>query len=416
MRRDAQQEFSRYLRDIVGPHFLRSKHLQVILRNWEVIRELVADPDLTHITIPPPSYVEIHPDDHCQNDCVYCRGGPREIPTQQTRISTDHILRIIADAHERNPLAFVRLSGTIGEPLLHPGIVRVFDALNDPQMRWGLTTNGLSFPSSAMEALMRAEWIQISLDAGSNDTYIALKKSPSFRPPPNEPLPFDQVLTNVHRLVALRNAKGSKVGIFVSFLVQTANYEELPSLSRELKRIGIDGLQIKVQHFDANRRMPTATIDDFFLRVLPVTQRDQVPGYSIMVLQTRDEAHHKNSGLIQLNAGSQRASVPSHTCYTGLLGNLAVGRGKLWPCCQYFGRTLGAIGDITSDGLENWNTPAHHAVFRQDAIARCDDCSPSDQLLNAFVDLIVETGRDENDFLCWAEQELLKAAGRLNQE
>jgi wyosine [tRNA(Phe)-imidazoG37] synthetase (radical SAM superfamily) len=109
-----------------------------------------------------------------------------------------------------NPTAFIRLSGTIGEPLLHPHIREVFALIRSlEELRYGLTTNGLLLhKDGVVNELMFANYVHVSLDAGSDATYTTLKGG--------RPGDFDRVLQNLAVLHGEKRKTRSSVDLVVS--------------------------------------------------------------------------------------------------------------------------------------------------------------------------------------------------------
>src|SRR4051812_46087818 len=228
-------EFLDLLQVLAGPYrYSSAKYLALLREKWPHIKAILHG----HSVTASPSFVEIHLAEPCQLACRYCRGELREVPKVQAMMSREHLSRLIDSIAALNPKAFLRFSGTIGEPLLHPHAGEAFARVNSHHsLSWGLTTNGLLLHKPGLgPELLRAQYVHVSLDAGSDATYQSLKKG--------RPGDFQRVLTNLRLLVRLRGEAGSPMQVVVSVLLQGENYREVPGLSRLLKEAGVDVLEV----------------------------------------------------------------------------------------------------------------------------------------------------------------------------
>src|SRR5207245_5198450 len=116
---------------------------------------------------------------------------------------------------------------------------------------WGITTNGLAMTGPVQKALLAAEYVHVSLDAGTDETYQRLKNG--------RPGQFAIVLRHLKELVGRRT--GVRPQIIVSVLLQSANYHELLTVGQQLKERDVDSLEIKMQHFDPERHMLPEEVD-----------------------------------------------------------------------------------------------------------------------------------------------------------
>jgi sulfatase maturation enzyme AslB (radical SAM superfamily) len=396
---------------------------------WPHIQALINDP----LTKPTAIYnLEIHPADPCQNNCKYCRGELRSATRgNEPMLSAGHMIHAIEEAYYLNPSLYVRLSGSVGDPLVNPATLEVMKKLNELQIPWGITTNGLRLTEAVLTEMFSlrstAEFVQVSLDAGSDETYIELKTNDphkKFRPGQG---PFTKVISNIQRLVERSEnrrqallSEGRKEGIvipiFASVLVQKENYLEIDSLSQQLKALGVNGLQVKMQHFDPRRTMAPEDVNYLYDTLLPaIAERDHEPRiYKFMVVQDKAMAHRKNEGpvadaaqppLIQIKTRSELEAVVKQVaervsqtdfdiCAAAHFGATLAANGTVNSCCNYFLPTIGSYGQVTNEPgsfTDIMNGEARRARLRESPRNKCDICSPTDFFINELVQFLRET-------------------------
>ena len=377
--------------------YAQSKYLVLLSEQWPALRQVITD------GVPsgrgPLGYVEVHPDERCQLFCAYCRGGLREVPNQQKTLAPQLLKKLIQDIHALNPTAFVRFSGTIGDPLMHPNIVDAFETIRElGTLRWGVTTNGLLLNKPKVtELLMAAKYVHVSLDAGNTDTYHRLKHGHRGN--------FEKVIRNLEALAAQKHSRNSTVEIVVSFLLQKENYGEVAELSKTLRRIRVDTFEVKMQHFHENRHMSEETVRNAYALIRQVQKADDSCDYRVVVVQAEDAAVAKTR--------SDSHSIDFARCYANILGvNSAVdANGCIQTCCQYFKdkhthieRTLGVQGTIDEGLPQIWNSEGRINLLKRDPRVSCVNCSPSDEFVNRFVEFLCAAHREDPSFLEWLDE------------
>lgn len=386
-------EFLQLFHSLFGPYrYSSAKYLALIREKWPDLRSLVKGQDVQAL----PSFVEVHLTDKCSLSCDWCRGGLRDVPKYQPTLDAGQAMRLIDEIAALNPRAFLRFSGVIGEPLLHPRAADVFARVNAHLLRWGLTTHGqlLNKPGLAPQ-LLRAEFVHVSLDAGCDATYRRLKKG--------RPGDFHRVVENLGELARLRTEAASHVRIVASVVLQSENYREMPALSPMLKETGVDVLEVKMMHFDPRRGMTADEVHETYRLLAEVRLADEDATFRVVEVQTEEEA------LAKLHPDPRSVDFP--TCYAGRLGlNTTISpRSEVQSCCQYYQPTLGVMGRLEDGFGAVWAGRQREAVLAGDPRTKCVNCSPSDQFVNQFVDFLRQANKLDATFLDWAEATILHA-------
>jgi MoaA/NifB/PqqE/SkfB family radical SAM enzyme len=398
-------EFSKYFSAANGHYrYAPTKFAKLLAQNWHAIRAIAtartqgrgAGDLQQHDLNVPPQFIEIHLGHPCNLSCSYCRGGLREHSNKEAFLPADTALKAIDEALAMSRELFVRFSGLIGEPLRHPDVVPILARLvNKPGLSWGLTTNGvLMSDPSVRRALLAARQVHVSVDAGSDETYRRLKRGRHGD--------FQTVVDNIAALVRERGSTPTPE-IVVSYLLQEDNVDELPGFARQIKTLGVDTIEIKMQHYDARRVMLKGDVDRAYECIGELTQYLDDHTFRTVVVQTRAEANKK--------LDADRSAVDFEMCYANLLGlNATIDpTGKVHMCCQYHQPTLDEIGDV--GGAESfdalWHGDRRLSALRAAPRDKCQNCSPSDQFVNRFVEFLTQAHSGDSSFLDWVEQEVL---------
>jgi radical SAM protein with 4Fe4S-binding SPASM domain len=122
----------------------------------------------------------------------------------------ENTFKIIADQCGKYG-AWIRISGG-GEPMLHPQAVELMEYAKKVGARVGLITNGSRFTEENSRRLLdvNVDMIEFSVDAADKETYGRVRKG----------LKWETLLTNVKRMVALRNQVKSETKIIASGINQ----------------------------------------------------------------------------------------------------------------------------------------------------------------------------------------------------
>jgi wyosine [tRNA(Phe)-imidazoG37] synthetase (radical SAM superfamily) len=399
-----RRQLREFVRQMKSPgHYTLSKYLTLFSVNWKAVEAIVKRQPMPEVI---PVYFEVHPDHRCQNKCGYCRGGLRDVPEYQSFIGEEHLVHIVNSIYEINKKAFIRYSGAIGDPLLNPAMKKVLEHCNALGMDYGITTNGIDLNKEGIsEALMKSTYVHVSLDAGSPETYRDLKGGKEEY--------FERVMSNIQRLVEMRKAEGSKTRIIVSWLLQSENYQELEGVAQRLNTMGIDDLQIKMQHWDEHRHMTRDEVKSFYEKSVKKV-RKQAPNVTVTLVQDEEMAmakigvsRKKRSDLVQIGETAKTEFMPFDQCFAQRLrANTTIGpaaatnpkslsvEGLVHACCQYFEKqVLEPFGETDGMNLRAVleSLTRENILSTQSPRDRCKQCSPSDYFINFFMQFLIDT-------------------------
>lgn len=206
-------------------------------------------------SILPPYEILIHPSGVCNLRCRWCIGGyvledmqrkEDEVLPSLLRdpINMEKIIKDILDyTKDGFKVENVSFSGITGEPFLSKkSMIKAVDLLSKNNVRTGVFSNAVLMDSEIMSALLKMNYINISLDAATPETYAKLK----FRGNPMGEKLFINLIDNIKKLIKLRTkSRSSKLDINASFILYPDNYKEIYEAAKMLKEIGIKTMRMK---------------------------------------------------------------------------------------------------------------------------------------------------------------------------
>ncbi|WP_082936798.1 radical SAM protein [Pseudomonas citronellolis] len=144
----------------------------------------------------------------------------------------------------------VSFSGLIGEPLSSKASVAdAINFLSENQVRTGIFTNATLIDGVVLQALLRANYVLVSLDADNPETYSKLK----FGGRNHGRKLFKRAIENVRWLSEEKKKNKSDLEINCSFILYPENYHEVYGAAVLAKEIGISNFRIKQDNSGSKR-------------------------------------------------------------------------------------------------------------------------------------------------------------------
>jgi pyruvate-formate lyase-activating enzyme len=181
-----------------------------------------------------PSTVKLCHDESCNLSCPSCRRGlivaDKARQAQLDRMLNEFILPFLADTR------LLVLSGD-GDPFASKHYRDVLKATgrDRPQLRIGLHTNGVLCDERAWDDCLlddRVDTVEVSIDAADPLTYALVRRGGDFA----------RLRRNLAFLARQRRA-GRIKGLQLSFVVQAANFREMPAFVALGKELGVDRIR-----------------------------------------------------------------------------------------------------------------------------------------------------------------------------
>lgn len=187
--------------------------------------------------IPAPVTVTIDPTNKCNLNCQWCnaktvREGGGEISLKVLW----EIVRFISDWGVKA----VCIAGG-GEPTLHEGFGELVAMLQAENIRIGVVTNGTNL-DRWQQNLLFCDWVGISIDAGTHETYAKYKGAEQF----------NNVIRQAGRLIEMARGlnrplakPGLGNGVFYKFLVTPTNIREMAIATKIAKENGFKAIHFR---------------------------------------------------------------------------------------------------------------------------------------------------------------------------
>lgn len=181
-----------------------------------------------------PIYMEISPSGACNHHCTFC--ALDFMKYQNRHLETGKLKKKLSELRKLG-LKSVMYAGE-GEPLLHKDFADIVSHTKKSGIDIAITTNGVLFNKHLTEKILGdVEWIKVSINAGTSDTYSKIHRT--------KPTDFDTVIKNMSYAVKIKRENGYKCTLGMQLLLLPENRHEVLLLAELAKEIGMDYLVIK---------------------------------------------------------------------------------------------------------------------------------------------------------------------------
>ena len=188
--------------------------------------------------LPSPVEVNLDPIAECNLACYFCVGqrylrDNRVEVGPMRKLPTDYMLRLVDYLAEWGVRGLCISGG--GEPSLHEGIPAVINQAAHRGMDVALVSNVVAVSPELAEAIMHCRWLAMSVDAADAETYQTVKGRDSFA----------SVVSNISRLVALREQTRSKVDLAFKMLILSENTHGIFQACRLARDLGVQDFHVR---------------------------------------------------------------------------------------------------------------------------------------------------------------------------
>ena len=308
-----------------------------------------------------PLLVEIDTTAYCDFFCPECVSFDL---LNKSKFSTDRLIKLAYELVELGVLAVIFVGG--GEPLAHPAIGEVIRILGEANIKIGIITNG-TLINRHLEVLSKyTEWVRISVDAGTSETFEI------FRPHNSNKNAFNYIINNI-KLLKKHNPKC----IGYSYLLMSrsnekgeiisSNFHEVFEAAVLAKEIGCDYFEIKPVFDPVTHRIikqPLALIQSLLLQMDKLNNIIS-DNYKVIYPQ----------GLVELITDEYMAKIkPYGKCHICEMRALITPHG-LYICPLYRGKENMKYGDIKDKSFKDaWQSKGREQLI--DSVIPSKDCLP----------------------------------------
>jgi radical SAM protein with 4Fe4S-binding SPASM domain len=169
---------------------------------------------------------------HCNANCIMC---PRQKMTREKGFMAFELFKKIVDeAKEYTEFAFLHLAG---EPLLHPGLMRMIDYCGEIGLKTGLSTNAIILDELKSEQLLRSplDLLVLSFDGVNKETYEKIRKKANF----------ETTYQNIDGFLRLKAKSGKAPYTMIQLIYQKENFAEAREFYLKWKKSPVDVVRVK---------------------------------------------------------------------------------------------------------------------------------------------------------------------------
>ncbi|MDP2313805.1 MAG: radical SAM protein [Pseudomonadota bacterium] len=321
-----------------------------------------------------PSAVGIDVSDACNIACAVCS---REIDWDKRHTS---ILKFEDFVRLYEPIrpVYLSLSG-YGETLLNKHLPRMVAHATAAGSRVNIVTNGTLLDAGRAHALVEAGLakMKVSIDAADPDVYATVRAGADL----------EQVLRNIERLVALRDAN-RKPGpqIEIQFVLFQGNVDQVCKLI-ELCHHRLPGIEPNLLVMFTYGEQA-----DFVAKTIPFGDPTALDELRRARVLAEGYGFRRTVGSIDAAIVQLTRDLASAPCYVPWYSCLISTDGEVYPCCYHSIRGTSVGNALQEPFADIWNGPRMRAFRAQLRVKRCADkvCAtcryedaPMDRVFNA---------------------------------
>ena len=322
-----------------------------------------------------PIEVEVSPSGACNHRCVFC--AVDYLGYKPHFLDKDITLKNIELMHEKG-LKSVICSGE-GEPLLNKQLPEIVNGIKAMGVDVAMSSNGALFTRDYSEECLKAfTWIRFSVASLEEESYKVIQ-----RPKAGD---LERVKKNLADAVDVKKNQGLKTTLGVQCLLLPGNVDQLRTMAKELKDIGVDYLTVKPfsQHLHSDNHMEV----DY--KVLFELSKE-IQGYATddfaiyFRVSAMDRVHHAKKYKRCLG-------LPFMTHIDA--------KGNVWPCVAHIGTDEFCYGNIYEKTFpEIWEGERRREVneklWSMDINEVCREACRLD-LINQYLDELKHPGDHVN--------------------
>lgn len=387
-------------------------YLRNLIRHFDIIEALVEGRPVDPVSI------EIQPSGTCNMNCRYCGFREKRREHKDLYIPEIEMQKLIEDIDEHNKTAPYRLTeikfnGIFSEPLSGQAkrstILGIRLAVE--KNYWtGLFTNGLELDEDAAKAIVQddgrsAAFVNISIDAGTWETYHKLKRAGASREEAKQE--YIRIMNNISALVERRNRYGAGLSISVSCVLQkeTSTPEEVAALIHMAKELGVDNIRFRYPYkVSAGAPMESEIREayDTIARLIEFYKDDK--SFSITQIYGEGEVQEQ---MQKLFGGAGQETRAYAKCRVPYLRLTVSSDSNFYPCDHRGykgGGSLGSIADGYGKVIASEERTKKIDAIRPQEDQRCEICAMYNQYLNELLALLEEEHKRDPGLFAWLKK------------
>jgi len=188
---------------------------------------------------PLPKVVEFYPTNVCNLSCSFCFGAKnaKSIDLIDDTLTLREYQGVFAQLKDLK-ITHVSFSGG-GEPFSHKDFYEVLSHAIESGFNTRVVTNGTLIKESQISTLLNLNEIRFSINAFHADTYSRIMST--------NPVNYRRAISNLRLLINSKRENGYGPDVGATFVIQTANYEEvIPFIEYMIDDLMVDDVIIKL--------------------------------------------------------------------------------------------------------------------------------------------------------------------------
>lgn len=291
-----------------------------------------------------PTHLQLEPTVRCNLNCLTCSRSKVIGTYKRFDLTLDEIDRILAFFPNLNS---VKLQG-LGEPLLHPQIVAIFEKFKNKKVRIWTITNGTLLNSEKYRNILldHVDDVAVSFDSVNKENFNYLRRGADM----------DRIVQGIKSLVKERDERKSDLVIGINFVISHQNYQELDQLDKTAAALKVDYVTVAdvenwmipgEEEFQSSAKFVAET------RKLSPQIRQKVNRLRLRLLRR---------GII---LGYKHCKRKLGNCYWPFKSVFITVEGEITPCClrMHKAHSFGNLFELSSfEGL--WNSDKYKTFRR----------------------------------------------------
>lgn len=298
--------------------------------------------------IPIPITLEIQPTEKCNCNCPHCQSRNYFTETERNKKikqGVDLDLQLLKKILKRPPDNII-ISGTTGEPLLHPQINELFMLLMENNIPITLITNGICIDHNlARNIVAGCTTVRVSLDSVDDVSYSmshAVEKSYWYK-----------AINSIILLVNEKSKNNSKCRIGIGYLTNSGSndIEKVVLLARQL---GVDFIDFRP--FQEDRGLP---VNPTILKSIYENKKYETDVFKI---NSSHQKYHTISAIERMY----------NYCYCSYFYTLLDPNGDLYLCCNRVGDEAAKYGSLKE--VPDWEVCLNSHIKKEKA-GKIESCN-----------------------------------------
>lgn len=313
-----------------------------------------------------PIHIQLEPTSYCNLSCRSCTYKEK---VENPRNLSFKDFKKIYDGIEPKKLT---LSG-VGETFMNPEVFQMIRYAKDKGTSVNTASNGtLIFKLADKIIESGLDLLKISIDSDNKETYRKVREADYF----------DKVVEGVKKVITVRKEKGlQKPYVRFQFVIQKANYKEIPGVVSLAHRLGVDAVNFQIlELIGVEEKLDELVGDMTYENLLGELKEADILANKFGMLTNLNmiianfPAHWKKYSSRE--GTPKNCQLPWFSTYVDIDGNL-------WPCCSFgFSFDEASMGNVFEDGIEgSWNSEKYRAFresIKNDTVSYdlCRSCNP----------------------------------------